>query len=91
MLDACGLDSGSEKEAEMKSMQNSTVAGSAMQGVTGAFLSASLSRRVQTEVSTLTTARALDWAIVLKSFEPLWIPHGHCPGVMVQQCSSWVL
>ena len=35
MLDACGLESGSEKEAEMKSMQNSTVAGSAMQGITG--------------------------------------------------------
>ncbi len=37
MLDACGLESGSEKEAEMKSMQNSTVAGSAMQGITGAL------------------------------------------------------
>ena len=36
MLDACGMESGSEKEAEMKSMQNSTIAGSAMQGTTGA-------------------------------------------------------
>jgi hypothetical protein len=35
MLDSCGLGSESDKEAEMKSMQNSTVAGSAMQGDSG--------------------------------------------------------